>query len=79
MRYSLSFAGAPGVGVPGAAVLAGVFWAACCFSVGWHHAGGGGQFLFFENFLLVLARFLFWGWDWAPGYNSMGFSGLDIS
>ena len=57
MRYSLSFAGAPGVGVPGAAVLAGVFWAACCFSVGWHHAGGGGQFLFFDNFLLVLARF----------------------
>ena len=61
MRYSLSFAGAPGVGVPGAAVLAGVFWAACCFSVGWHHAGGGGSISIFREFFASVGKILILG------------------
>ena len=45
-------------GTFGSAVLAGVFQAGCGFSVGCRPAGwGGGQFLFFKNFLLVLAKF----------------------
>ena len=44
-------------GTFGAAVLAGVFQEGCCFSVGYRPAVGGGQFLFFKNFLLVLAKF----------------------
>ena len=37
----------------GAAVLAGVFWAACCFSVGWRHAGRGSISIFREFFASV--------------------------
>ena len=46
-------------GAAGSAVLAGVFWAGCSVSVRWRHArgGGGGHFLFFRDFLLVLAKF----------------------
>ena len=61
MRYSLSFAGAPGVGVLGAAVLAGVFWAVCCFSVGWRHAGGGGSISIFREFFASAGKILILG------------------
>ena len=41
---------------------------------------GSAQFLFFNNFLLVLRRFLVWRGDSALGYHSMGFrhSGVDL-
>ena len=35
------------------------------------HTMGKVQFLFFSNFLQVLATFTFWEEDWALGYNSM--------
>ena len=48
-------------GAAGSAVLAGVFWAGCSVSVRCRHARGGGgggcHFLFFRDFLLVLAKF----------------------
>ena len=31
------------------------------------------NFLFFKNFLIVIAKFSFWEGDWAVGYYSMGF------
>ena len=37
------------------------------------HTTGKVQFLFSRGYLLVLANFLFWGGDWALGYNSMKF------
>ena len=36
-----------------------------------HH--GKFWLLFSRSLLLVLTKFSFLGWDWAPGYNSMKF------
>ena len=39
-----------------------------------------GSFLFFNSFILVLTKLLFWQGDWAVGYHSMKFSQFpDIS
>ena len=59
--------------VVGPAVARGVFGAGSGSRVGWRAAWGGGGFLFFGGFLLVLAGLSFrWG-DWALGYHFVEF------
>ena len=48
-------------------------WDWLWFSCGAARSGGGGDFLFFGTFLLVLAKLSFWWGPWALGYHSMVF------
>ena len=53
--------------------LAGCLGLALVFVWGGARRGGGGDFLFFGTFLLVLAKLSFWWGPWALGYHSMVF------
>lgn len=53
-------------------VIHGVFETGSSFRVGWHTAEGV-QVLFFRGFLLLLAKFSHWGWEWGLADNSMRF------